>query len=68
MILIAEFEDGSYQPIADIIAEEAWTMIDDDIRFRQNAMIRGQDVPVPVAYVVWDQGMNGFFRREEIEL
>lgn len=67
MMLIAEFEDGTYQPIADIIAEEARTMIDDDIRWREREMLRGKDVPVPVVYALWDRGRSGYFRREEIE-
>ena len=63
-ILVAEFADGSYQPIAVVVSiNEAKEIAESDLRSRMRRIERGEDPGIcPYTYKVWARGIDGDYR------
>jgi hypothetical protein len=62
-MLIAEFGDGNYQPIAAVVSiNEAREIATSDMRARMKELDRGGEPACPKRYVVWAQGHDGSYR------
>jgi hypothetical protein len=62
-ILVAEFGDGKYQPIAGVISiNEARETAESDMRDRMKDLERGGTPSCPECYKVWAQGIDGEYR------
>jgi hypothetical protein len=59
-ILVAEFADGSYQPIAVVVSiNEAKEIAEGNMRCRMRELERGGEPACPECYQVWAQGLGG---------
>ena len=59
-ILVAEFGDGHYEPVAVVVSiNEARELADGDMRGRMRRLERGGTPACPEHYIVWAQGMDG---------
>jgi hypothetical protein len=59
-ILVAEFEGGTYQPIAVVVSiNEAKGIAEGDMRQRMRDLERGGEPACPECYKVWAQGLGG---------
>jgi hypothetical protein len=59
-LLIAESEDGVYQPIGPVGSmREARQIAANDMRRRMHRLDQGSDPLCPARYVVWAQGSRG---------
>ena len=59
-MLVAEFADGSYQPIAVVVSiNEAKEIAEGNMRQRMRELERGGDPACPECYRVWAQGLGG---------
>ena len=59
-MLIAEFGDGSYQPVAVVVSiNEAREIAASNLRGRMKQLERGGEPACPERYVVWAQGHDG---------
>jgi hypothetical protein len=59
-LLIAESEDGDYQPIGAVMTiREAREIAANDIRRRMHRLEQGSDPMCPARYLVWAQGDGG---------
>ncbi len=68
-MLIAEFGDGTYQPIGTVATiNEAREIAEDDMRVRLRELATGPTPACPEVYLVWARGIDGVFRiAEQIE-
>jgi hypothetical protein len=63
-MLIAEFGDGNYQPIAAVVSiNEAREIAASNVRARMKELERGGEPACPERYVVWTQGTDGSYRQ-----
>ena len=63
-MLIAEFGEGSYQPVAAVVSiNEAREIAASDLRARTKELERGGEPACPERYVVWAQGTDGSYRQ-----
>ena len=63
-MLIAEFGEGNYQPVAAVSSiNEAREIAASDMRARAKELERGGEPACPERYVVWAQGSDGSYRR-----
>ena len=63
-MLIAEFGEGGYQPVAAVASiNEAREISATDMRARILDVERGGEPACPERYVVWAQGTNGSYRQ-----
>jgi hypothetical protein len=59
-ILVAEFEGGTYQPIAVVVSiNEAKEIAESNMRCRMRELERGGTPACPECYKVWVQGLGG---------
>jgi hypothetical protein len=59
-ILVAEFGDGTYQPIGVVVSsDEAREIAGSDMRGRMRDLERGKTPACPECYMVWAQGIEG---------
>ena len=59
-ILVAEFGDGNYEPVAAVVSiNEARELAASDMRGRMRRLERGGTPACPEHYIVWAQGMDG---------
>jgi len=59
-MLIAEFEEGGYEPIATVSSlGEAREYVRNDMAHRMEKLERGGEPSCPAAYKVWARGVNG---------
>jgi hypothetical protein len=59
-ILVAEFADGTYQPIAAVVSiNEAKEIAESNMRYRMRDLERGGAPACPECYKVWAQGLGG---------
>jgi len=59
-ILVAEFADGTYQPVAVVVSiNEAKEIAEGNMRQRMRELERGGDPACPECYRVWAQGLGG---------
>ena len=59
-ILVAEFDDGNYQPVAAVVSiNEAREIAASDVRGRMRRLEHGGTPACPERYIVWAQGMDG---------
>ena len=62
-MLIAEFGEGNYQPVAVVVSiNEAREIAGSDMRGRMKELDRGGEPACPERYVVWAQGHDGSYR------
>ena len=62
-ILIAEFGEGKYQPVAAVVSiNEAREIAVSNLRARMKELERGGEPACPQRYVVWAQGTDGSYR------
>ena len=60
-LLIAEAEDGSYEPVGVVSTiEEARTLAAEDMRQRRSDLERGESPMCPDRYVIWQHGRKGY--------
>ena len=58
--LIAESEDGAYQPVGAVMTiGEAREIVATDMRRRMSRLEQGSDPMCPVRYLVWARGDGG---------
>ncbi len=63
-MLIAEFGEGNYQPVAAVGSiNEAREIAASDLRGRMKHLERGGEPACPERYVVWAQGPDGSYRQ-----
>ena len=63
-MLIAEFGEGNYQPVAAVSSiNEAREIAASDLRGRMKHLERGGEPACPERYVVWAQASDGSFRQ-----
>jgi hypothetical protein len=63
-MLIAEFGQGNYQPVAAVASiNEAREIAASDMRARTKDLERGGEPACPERYVVWAQGADGSYRQ-----
>jgi hypothetical protein len=61
-MLIAESEDGAYQPVAAVSTiREAREMADSDLRGRMSRFEKGEEPMYPARYLVWARNDRGDF-------
>jgi hypothetical protein len=61
-MLIAEAEDGTYQPIAAVVnISEGRELAASDMRRRMHRLEQGSDPICPARYLVWAQGNDGTY-------
>ena len=59
-MLVAEFADGTYQPIAVVVSiNEAKEIAEGNMRCRMRELERGGEPACPECYQVWAQGLGG---------
>ena len=59
-ILVAEFGDGTYQPVGVVVSiNEAREIAGSDMRGRMRDLERGGTPACPERYLVWAQGLDG---------
>ena len=59
-ILVAEFADGTYQPIGVVVSiNEAKEIVEGNMRCRMRDLERGGEPACPECYKVWAQGLGG---------
>ena len=59
-MLVAEFADGTYQPIATVVSiDEAKEIAESNMRYRMRELERGGAPACPECYKVWAQGLGG---------
>jgi hypothetical protein len=62
-ILIAEFGEGNYHPVAVVVGiNEACEIAESNLRARMKELDRGGEPACPQRYVVWAQGTDGSYR------
>ena len=63
-ILVAEFGDGNYQPVAVVVSiNEASEIAESNLRAWMKELERGGEPACPERYVVWAQGHDGSYRQ-----
>ena len=63
-MLIAEFGEGNYQPVAAVSSiNEVCEIAASDLRGRMKHLERGGEPACPERYVVWAQGSDGSYRQ-----
>jgi hypothetical protein len=63
-MLIAEFGDGNYQPVAAVVSiNEAREIAESDLRALMKELERGGEPTCPERYVVWVQEHDGSYRQ-----
>jgi len=63
-MLIAEFGEGNYQPVAVVVSiNEAREIAESNLRGRMKELERGGEPACPERYVVWVQGHDGSYRQ-----
>jgi hypothetical protein len=63
-MLIAEFGEGSYQPVAAVSSiDEAREIAANDLCGRMKHLERGGEPACPERYAVWAQGSDGSYRQ-----
>jgi hypothetical protein len=63
-MLIAEFGEGNYQPVAAVRSiNEAREIATSDMRARTKELERGGEPTCPERYIVWVQGSDGSYRQ-----
>src|SRR6266568_4544826 len=63
-ILIAEFGEGNYQPVAVVVSiNEAREIAESNLRARMKELERGGEPACPERYIVWAQGHDGSYRQ-----
>jgi hypothetical protein len=63
-MLIAEFDGGSYQPVAAVASiNEAREIAASDMQARTKELERGGDPACPERYIVWAQRADGGYRQ-----
>jgi hypothetical protein len=63
-MLIAEFGEGNYQPVAAVSSiNEAREIAASDLRGRMRRLERGGEPTCPERYIVWAQGSDGSYRQ-----
>ncbi len=63
-MLIAEFGEGNYQPVAAVRSiNEAREIASSDLRARTKDLECGGEPACPERYIVWAQGPNGSYRQ-----
>jgi hypothetical protein len=63
-MLIAEFGEGNYQPVAAVSSiNEAREIAASNVRGRAKELERGGEPACPERYVVWAQGPDGSYRQ-----
>jgi hypothetical protein len=59
-ILVAEFADGTYQPIGVVVSiNEAKEIAESNMRYRMRELERGGAPACPERYKIWAQGLGG---------
>lgn len=62
-VLIAETEDGRYEPVAVVATvAEAQEIAQSDFARRVKETSKGEDVACPARYAIWAQGTGGDYR------
>jgi hypothetical protein len=62
-ILVAEDEEGHYEPVGVVVSiNEAREIAAGDMRRRHNELARGEAPMCPYEYKVWAQGLGGDYR------
>jgi len=63
-MLIAEDEEGQYEPVAVVASiSEAREIAESDLRGRMRRLERGEDPGLcPYEYKVWANGIDGYYR------
>jgi len=65
-MLIAEFGNGTYQPIGAVAKiNEARELAEDDMRVRMGELETGTAPACPESYVVWARGIDGVYHVAE---
>ena len=65
-MLIAEYGDGTYQPIGAVATiNEGRELAEDDKRVRMRELAPGPTPPCPEIYVVWARGIGGVYHVAE---
>ena len=63
-MLIAEFGEGNYQPVAAVSSiNEAREIAASNVRARMKELERGGEPACPERYIVWAQGHDGSYRQ-----
>ena len=63
-MLIAEFDAGSYQPVAAVVSmNEAREIAASDLRGRMKQLERGENPACPERYLLWAQASDGSYRQ-----
>ena len=63
-MLIAEYGEGNYQPVASVVSiNEAREIATSDMRARMKDLECGCEPACPGRYVVWAQGTDGSYRQ-----
>ena len=63
-MLIAEFGEGSYQPVAAVVSmNEAREIAASDLRGRMKQLERGENPACPERYLLWAQDSDGSYRK-----
>ena len=63
-MLIAEFGEGNYQPVAVVVSiNEAREIAESNLRGRMKELERGAEPACPERYIVWAQGTDGSYRQ-----
>lgn len=62
-MLIAETEDGRYEPVAVVASvAEAQEIAKSDFARRVKETSKGEDVTCPARYAIWAQGLGGDYK------
>ena len=62
-LLIAESEDGGYQPVSAVSTiNEAIEIAEADFERQKEELDRGEEPTCPARYVVWARGFDGAYR------
>jgi hypothetical protein len=62
-MLVAESEDGGYEPVAMVITiREARELADEDLQIRMSELEKGGQPMCPARYVVWARRDQGTYR------
>lgn len=68
-LLIAEAEDGSYEPVGVVSTiEEARTLAGENLQQRRSDLTKGESPMCPDRYVIWQRGRKGYSVLQAIEV
>ena len=68
-LLIAEAEDGSYEPVGMVSTiEEARTLAAENLHQRRSDLTKGESPMCPDRYVIWQRGRKGYSLLQAIEV